>query len=42
MNSFIETFLEIMIDELKAMNAELKEKSYLLDIAAQKITAIQV
>jgi len=39
MNSFIETFLEIMIDELKAMNAELKEKSYLLDIAAQKINS---
>lgn len=37
MNSFIETFLEIIIEALKQMNAELKEKSQLLNMALQKI-----
>lgn len=37
MNCFIETFLRIIIDTLVQMNAELKEKSELLSIAAQKI-----
>lgn len=37
MNSFIETFLEIIIRELKQMNTELKEKCYLLTMARQKI-----
>jgi len=37
MNSFIETFLKIMIEALKQMNTELKEKSQLLDMALKKI-----
>ncbi|MFD0961568.1 Fic family protein [Paenibacillus chungangensis] len=37
MNSFIETFLEIIIEALKQMNAELKEKSHFLNMALQKI-----
>lgn len=37
MNYFIEVFLEIIIEALKQMNAELKEKSELLTIAAKKI-----
>lgn len=37
MNSFIETFLEILIETLKQMNAELKEKSHLLNMASRKI-----
>jgi len=37
MNSFIETFLEMMIEALKQMNTELKEKSLLLDMAFKKI-----
>ncbi|WP_171056476.1 Fic family protein [Paenibacillus sinopodophylli] len=37
MNSFIETFLEIIIEALKQMNTELKEKSQLLSMAFQKL-----
>lgn len=37
MNSFIETFLEIIIVALKQMNVELKEKIHLLDLASKKI-----
>jgi Fic family protein len=37
MNSFIEIFLEIIIEALKQMNAELKEKSHLLNMALRKI-----
>ncbi len=37
MNSFIETFLEIIIEALKQMNIELKEKSQLLSIALKKL-----
>ncbi|MDR6552381.1 Fic family protein [Paenibacillus qinlingensis] len=37
MNSFIETFLEIIIEALKQMNTELKEKSLLLNMALKKL-----
>ena len=37
MNYFIETFLEMITAALEQMNAELKEKTYLLDTAAKKI-----
>jgi len=37
MNCFIEIFLEIIIEALSQMNAELKEKSQLLDLAFKKI-----
>lgn len=37
MNSFIETFLEIIIETLKQMNTELKEKSLLLNLALKKL-----
>ncbi len=37
MNSFIETFLEIIIEALKQMNTELKEKSQLLNMALKKL-----
>lgn len=39
MNSFIEVFLEILIEALKQMNAELKEKSQLLNMAFKKINS---
>lgn len=39
MNSFIDTFLEIVIEALKQMNAELKEKSHLLNMALRKINS---
>lgn len=37
LNDFIETFLEIITEALAQMNAELKEKSYLLDMTLSKI-----
>lgn len=37
MNCFIETFLEIIIEALKEMNAELKEKHELLKISIKKL-----
>lgn len=37
MNSFIETFLEIIIEALKKMNIDLKEKNELLNIALKKL-----
>lgn len=37
MNSFIETFLEIIIEALKQMDIELKEKSQLLKMALKKL-----
>lgn len=37
MNCFIENFLEIILETLIQMNAELKEKSELLNIASRKI-----
>lgn len=37
MNSFIDTFLTIILETLKEMNAELKEKVELMDIAIEKI-----
>ncbi|WP_169338198.1 Fic family protein [Paenibacillus sanguinis] len=37
MNHFIECFLKIMIDTLEQMNSELKEKSQLLLMAAEKL-----
>ncbi|MEK3884300.1 Fic family protein [Paenibacillus sp. PL2-23] len=37
MNCFIDIFLEIVIEALKQMNAELKEKNHLLNMALRKI-----
>ena len=37
MNGFIEAFFEILIGALDEMNAELKEKRHLLELAGQKI-----
>lgn len=38
MNCFIETFIDILIDTLTEMTAELKEKYELLNIASRKLT----
>lgn len=39
MNSFIETFMRIILETLQQMNAELKEKSELLNMAVHKLNS---